>query len=452
MNALAIFKDKATRTGMLGIAIPVALQGLITYCTGMMDTVMLGQLGEVELSGAATANQFSMIFMGITFGIASGTSVLLSQYWGKGDTKSMGHILSIMYWVSMLLAMIFCVSAFCFPEQIITLFIPDAEVVAVGAKYLKILAFSYLGMGISNVILMTLRSVGTVKISVVVYLISLFVNTGLNYVLIFGKLGLPALGVQGAAIATCISRTLEAVIAIVFMFRFESKIRMKLKNLISMDLSFIKDLSVNVMPVICNEMLWSLGNSSLVAIMGHMGRTFITANTITNLTVQLTLILTFGLSNATSVTIGNAIGAQKCDYAKTLSRAMMTISVVIGIFAGVVIYLIRPIIISFYNIPAESKEVVMAVMASAALVVIFQTISITEFMGVLRGGGDNIFVLVGDIVFMWIIAIPLGAFVGLYLAWPPAIVYLVLKIDEVMKIICGTYRICSDKWVKNLTR
>lgn len=452
MKALNIFKDRQLRTAMLAIAIPIAFQNLITYCTGMMDTVMLGQLGEIQLSGATVANQFTMVFMGITFGIASGTNVLLSQYWGKRDTRSMHSILAISYWITMCISMVFFLLAFLYPTQIMRIFTPDAEVIAEGARYLRVVCFSYWALGLSNVILMTLRSVGTVKITVIVYTISLFTNTILNYGLIFGKLGLPRLEMEGAAIATVIARTVEATIAICYIFGREKKIGMRLAHLVQFDRSFIKDFGVNVFPVICNELLWSLGNSALMMIMGRMGRAFVTASSITTITMQFAQIFTMGISNATSVIIGNAVGAEEYDRAVEIAKGILVLSIFVGMGAGTIIFLIRPLVVACYNISPETREVVMSVMASASLVALFQCMAIVELMGILRGGGDIHFTLFCDIIFMWVCAIPLGALCGLVLGWPPAIVFLVLKCDELLKIIVGSIRIWGGKWVKNLTR
>lgn len=452
MKVLDIFKDRQLRNAMLAIAIPIALQNLITYCTGMIDTVMLGQLGEVELSGASVANQFSMIFMGLSFGIASGCNVLLAQYWGKRDVVSMRSILAIMYWITLGLAMLFCLPACLFPEQIMRVFTPDVEVIAQGSRYLRLVCFSYWAMGLSNSMLMTLRSVGTVKISVIVYTASLFTNVFFNWVLIFGKLGFPKLGMEGAAIATVIARVLEVTIAFVYIFWHEKKIGMRLRSMFKFDLSFFKDFGVTVVPVMCNELLWSVGSSALMMIMGRMGRAFITANSITNITGQFAQIFTIGISNATSVIIGNTVGAEEYDKAKDLARGLLVVSVFIGAAAGLIIYFIRPIIISFYNVTPETREVVMSVMAASAVVAFFQCLAIVEMMGILRGGGDIHFVLVFDIIFMWMCAIPLGAYCGLHLGWPPAVTYLVLKCDEMLKILVGSARIWSGKWVNNLTR
>ncbi|MEG2073586.1 MAG: MATE family efflux transporter, partial [Angelakisella sp.] len=200
------------------------------------------------------------------------------------------------------------------------------------------------------------------------------------------------------------------------------------------------------------ELLWSLGNSALMMIMGRMGRAFVTASSITNITMQFAQIITFGLSNATSVIIGNTVGAEDYERAVDISKGILVLSVFIGFCGGTVIYLIRPLVIACYNISPETKEVVMAVMGSASLVAMFQCVAIIELMGILRGGGDIHFTLFCDIIFMWVCAIPLGALCGLVLDWPPAAVFLVLKCDELLKIIVGSFRIWGGKWVKNLTR
>lgn len=452
MKALSIFKDRQLRRTMLAIAVPVALQNLITYCTGMMDTVMLGQLGEIQLSGATVANQFTMIFMGITFGIASGTNVLLSQYWGKRDTKSMQSILAISYWVTMIIALVFFLPAFLYPTQIMRVFTTDVEIIAEGARYLKVVCFSYWALGLSNIMLMTLRSVGTVKITVIVYTISLFTNTILNYGFIFGKLGLPRLEMEGAAVATVIARAIEVSIAICYIFGREKKIGMRLRVLLHFDRSFLRDFGVNVVPVICNELLWSLGNSALMMVMGRMGRAFVAASSITNITMQFAQIFTIGISNATSVIIGNTVGEGEYDRAVDISKGILVLGIFFGMFAGSVIYFIRPLVIACYNISPETKEVVMSVMGAASLVAMFQCTAIIQLMGILRGGGDIHFTLFCDIIFMWVCSIPLGAFCGLYLGWPPAVVFLVLKCDEPLKTLVGGVRIWGGKWVRNLTR
>ena len=425
MTYLSVLKDKALRTSLLGIAIPIALQNLITYATGMMDTVMLGQLGEVELSGASFANQFGMIYMVLTFGIASGTNVLLSQYWGKGDTKSIRSILSIMYRVTLVLSLIFTAAAHLFPEQILSLFSNDPVVIAAGSRYLALVCFSYILNGMTNAMLMSLRAVGTVGISIVVYVTSFFANTSLNYILIFGKLGFPALGMEGAAIATIIARGIELTIAVIYLLRFEQKL---------------------------NELIWSLGNSTVLAIMGRMGRDLVSANTIANITAQFTQVFIIGISNATSVIIGNTIGMGEKERTRALANAILVVSAGFGLIAAGLMLLLRGPVISLYNIPEATKVLTRQIMAVFALTTFFRSMEFVGLIGILRGGGDNRFVLFCDVFFLWAVAIPLGAIAGLWLRLPAPLVCFILQCDILLKLLFSLPRIWGGKWVRDVTR
>ncbi|MEA5010813.1 MAG: MATE family efflux transporter [Angelakisella sp.] len=452
MSFMKTLGDRQLRTSLLGIALPVALQNLITYMTNMMDTVMLGQLGEVQLSAAAMSNQFSTIFMVLTFGIASGTNILLSQYWGKGDTKSMRSILAIMYRVTVVLSLIFFLAARFFPEFILGIFTPDAEVIAEGARYMRIACYATAFNGVTNVILMTLRSVGTVRPSIAIYTVSLFTNTLFNYMLIFGNLGAPRLEMRGAAIATVLARGLELGLAMYYLLKIESKIKITPKAILHYDRTFLRDYSGTVAPVMLNELLWSLGNSMLMVVMGQMSRSFVSANSITNVTMQFVQIFIIGVSNATAVIIGNTIGAEEYQKAKDIAKGMIVLSMILGILAGGILWLVRSVVVSFYNIPPESKALAMEIMSVAALIVMFQALTFTGLMGILRGGGDARFVLFCDVAFLWLFSIPVGFLAGLQWGFPPAAVYLILKGDEVLKLLFGLPRIWSGKWVRNLTR
>jgi len=452
LTYLSVLKDRALRISLLGIAIPIALQNLITYMTGMMDTVMLGQLGEIELSGATLANQFGNIFMVLTFGIASGSNVLLSQYWGKGDTTSIRSILSVMYRVTLALSVVFTLAARFLPSFILSIFIQDPAVIRAGARYLSIVCFSYLLNGMTNVMLMSLRSVGTVTISILVYSVSLFSNTFLNWVLIFGMLGFPALGMEGAAIATVIARAIEFIIAVTFILRFEKKIRYTLSDFLRYDRSFVRDFAVNVTPVMLNELAWSLGNSMVLVVMGRMGRDFVTANSITQITNQFAQIFIMGLSNATSVIIGNSIGAGERQRTWDLARCIMIVGAAFGAAAAGLMLLLRGPVIGLYNIPEATKLLTSQVMASAALVTFFQSLTFIGFMGILRGGGDNRFVLFCEAFFLWAVAIPAGFAAGLWLGLPAPVVYIVLRSDEIIKLIIGLPRIWGGRWIRDVTR
>lgn len=216
--------------------------------------------------------------------------------------------------------------------------------------------------------------------------------------------------------------------------------------------SFRRDFAVNVTPVMLNELAWSLGNSMVLVVMGRMGRDFVTANSITNITTQMASVFIIGLSNATSVVVGNSIGAGETQRTKDLAKAIMVVGAVFGAMVAGVILLLRGPVIGMYNVPEATKLLTHQVMASAAVITLFQALSFIGLMGILRGGGDNRFVLFCEAFFLWGIAIPAGFAAGLYLGWTPPVVYLILRSDEIIKICVALPRIWSGRWVRDVTR
>ncbi len=437
---------------LLSIALPVALQNLITFGVSMMDSVMLGALGDVQLSAATIANQLFFIFMGIMFGISGGANVMVAQYWGKGDVDMIKRIFAAMYRLVVAVSVAVASVAFFFPGAVMSLFTKDAAVIAEGIEYLKIVAFLYVFYGLSNCTLSVLRSVGTVKISVLVYGTSLVCNTVLNYILIFGKLGFEPMGVRGAAIATLISRIIEFIIVFWFIFKKEDKLKLTLGGIIHAQSGIMGDFLRNAVPVIFNELLWSSGSAMLSVVIGRIGTEFVAANSVCSVVVQLMLVMTTGVSSACAVIIGNTIG--QGDRHKVMERAVtfIALGVILGLCSALLMFAVRPLAIEFYNISEVSKEYAYQIMSVASIVMFFQTMSIVGMMGVLRGGGDVHFVLVADVIFMWVLAIPLGFVTGLWLKWPVMAVYLVLKCDEFFKSIIGVIRVLSGKWIKDVTK
>ena len=437
---------------ILSIALPIAIQNLITFSVSLIDTMMLGALGEVQLSAASIGNNLFFILTVLIFGLAGGSNILISQYWGKGDVNTIHKILSIMYRACIIIVAVFVAIATILPEEFMRIYTSDIRVIEEGAIYLRIISIGYIFYALTNATIMMLRSVKTVKISLVVYSVSLMVNAIFNYIFIFGKFGVPALGVKGAAIATVMARIVEFLIVIIFMVKYENKICLRAKHLLKVDKIILKDFMVNCTPVLFNEFLWSTGSTMISIIIGRLGTETVAANSISNVVFQFVTVFIFGLSNATAVIIGNTIGEGKNEKAKEYSRTVGVLSILMGIMAGVVILLIRPIVVDFYNVSQTTKDIVIQIMNSMYIIVIFQSFGITLMMGVLRGGGDAKFVLVNDIIFLWLVAIPCGFLTAFVLKWPIAAVFFVVKSDEIIKSIIATIRVLSGKWVRNVTR
>lgn len=449
---MLISKEKNFYKLIVSIALPIAVQNLINFAVGMIDTMMLGSLGEVQLSAAAIGNNLFFILMVLMFGLAGGSNILISQYWGKGDVKSIHKILALMYRACIIITSIFIGIAMFIPGAFIKLYTSDINVIEAGSAYLRIVSVGYIFYAITNCTIMILRSVKTVKISLVVYTASLLVNGFFNWVFIFGKLGAPALGVSGAAIATVMARITEFIIVICFMIFYENKINLKLKHLLKVDKRILKDYVANCTPVLFNELLWSSGSTMISIIIGRLGTETVAANSISNVVFNFVTVFIFGLSNATAVIIGNTIGEGRNEKAKEYARTIGVLSILMGIMSAGVIQIIKPMVVDFYNVSALTKSIAIDLMSVTSIIVIFQSLGINLMMGVLRGGGDAKFVLINDIIFMWIVAIPLGFVSAFVLKLPVAMVFFIVKSDEIIKSIISVVRVLNGKWVRNLTR
>lgn len=449
---MIITRDKRFYRLLFSIALPIAVQNLITFMVSMVDTLMVGALGEIQLSAVSIANNLFFVLTILMFGLAGGSNIMISQYWGKGNVKTIHKILAIMYRVCLLITGIFIFIALFLPKYFMGIFTTDKAVIDFGASYLRIVCIGYLFYSITNCTIMMLRSVKTVSISIIVYTASLVVNSILNWIFIFGNLGAPELGIRGAAIATVCARITEFSIVLVFMFIYERKIGLKIEHLLKLDKEILKDYVGLCTPVLCNELLWAIGASMISVIVGRMGTEVVAANSINGVAHQFVTVFIFGMSNATTVIIGNTIGEGKKEKAKEYAYSIGIFSVVMGCISGLMILLIKPFVVNFYNVSYSTKLIAMEIMTVTSGIIVFQSLASNFMMGVLRGGGDAKFVLINDLIFMWLVAIPGGFFVAFVLELPVALVFLVIKCDEILKSLTSVYRVISGKWVNDVTK
>ncbi|MBI6090136.1 MATE family efflux transporter [Clostridium perfringens] len=449
---MIITRDKRFYRLLFSIALPIAVQNLITFMVSMVDTLMVGALGEIQLSAVSIANNLFFVLTILMFGLAGGSNIMISQYWGKGNVKTIHKILAIMYRVCLLITGIFIFIALFLPKYFMGIFTTDKVGIDFGASYLRIVCIGYLFYSITNCTIMMLRSVKTVSISIIVYTASLVVNSILNWIFIFGNLGAPELGIRGAAIATVCARITEFSIVLVFMFIYERKIGLKIEHLLKLDKEILKDYVGLCTPVLCNELLWAIGASMISVIVGRMGTEVVAANSINGVAHQFVTVFIFGMSNATAVIIGNTIGEGKKEKAKEYAYSIGIFSVVMGCISGLMILLIKPFVVNFYNVSYSTKLIAMEIMTVTSGIIVFQSLASNFMMGVLRGGGDAKFVLINDLIFMWLVAIPGGFFVAFVLELPVALVFLVIKCDEILKSLTSVYRVISGKWVNDVTK
>lgn len=445
-------RDKRFYMTLLVIAIPIALQNLVTVMVSMMDTLMIGQLGETQLSAASIANQLWFMLMVCGFGIAGGANVLIAQYWGKGDLEVIRRVEAITFKVTLTLSLVFVLISQLLPTQFMGLFTTDAAVISQGAAYLRIVGWSYPLYAIANAAIMMLRSVGTVNISVVVYLVSLVVNTSINYVLIFGSFGAPRMEIRGAAVGTAVARCFEFAITMGYILFREKKVRFSLRNLLVNNRDLYRKYIAQSVPIIGNEAMWGIGASMVAVVIGRMGTNFVAANSIYTVLNQFVSVMIFGVGNAALTIVGNTIGTGNYELAKQRSLTLYVLGAGVGLFAAALTLGLGPVLLGFYKmLTPETIAIMKGITAVGAVIVFFQALAVVGMVGVLRAGGDARFVFICEAAFLWGVAVPLGFFTGLILGWPAPVVFLFLKCDEILKTIVSTVRLLRFRWLRDIT-
>ncbi|MCL2568695.1 MAG: MATE family efflux transporter [Oscillospiraceae bacterium] len=451
-DSLAVLWDRSFLTKLWAIAIPVAVQNLINFGVTAADTIMVGRLGEVQLSAVWASNQLTFLYMVTAFGVAGGCGVLAAQYWGAGNRQRVQEIMGFMFRLTTIVTLLFATLAFFFPAQVLGFITYDADVIAEGVPYLRIMSVGYLFFGFTTAGLAVLRSTGTVKIAVVASSVTLVISVVLNYGLIFGNFGLPELGVPGAAIATSTARVVEFTLLCIYLFRVEKRIAFRPIQLLRWRVGVARPFFSHSSPVLVSELGWAMANFMVGVIIGQMGREFMAANTIATLLIQFVGVAILGLASAAATMVGNSIGAGERDRAIQYANGMLALSFFAGIAGFLAVQALRLPLIGLYEyeFSEAALEYARQITHVLSVITIFHAVAIVAILGTLRGGGDTKFAMVTDIIFAWLIAIPLGAIAGLWLQWPVVLVYLVLRSEDLFKAVVVLWRIPSGKWLKDV--
>lgn len=436
----------------IALIIPIALQNLINVGVTSADVLMLGKVSENVLSASSLAGQIQFIMTLIFFGLTSGASVLTAQYWGKKDTDTIEKVLGYSLKISTIVSISFTVITFLFPTYLMRIFTSDIDVINEGCKYLRIVCFSYIFTGISITFLNIMRSIERVKISTFVYFMSLVINVILNYILIFGKLGVPALGIKGAAISTLIARIVEVIIIYFYCHFCCNEVKLRFKYIFKVDKWLKLDFIKFSLPVIINELMWGLGTSANTSIIGHLGSQAAAANSIAQVTRQLATVVAFGIANATAIMIGKMIGENNLRDAKKAGKRFVILSIITGLLGSIVVLIVRPIAINTMTLSPLAKEYLSCMMIVMSYFVLCQAYNTTMIVGVFRAGGDTKYGLFIDVSTMWGFSIILGWLFAFVFKANVQLVYVILLSDEIIKIFLSTRRYKQYKWLNNITK
>lgn len=437
---------------VFALVLPMALQNLINVGVTSADVIMLGKVGEIALSASSLAGQIYFILSLILFGLTSGAAVITAQYWGKKDIVTIEKVLGISMQIGVSLGLLFFAASQAAPETLMKIFTSEAAVIEEGVRYLRIVSWSFPLAAGTLVYLNIMRSVEKVIISTVVYLVSLIFNIIFNAVFIFGLGPAPEMGVAGAALATLLARIAEVLMVLVYSLKVNHDVCLRMKNLLNRDRALIRDFKVYALPVILNELAWGVGMAAISAVIGHLGSAAVAANSVTQVTRQLSNVVIIGVANATAIILGRTIGEKKEELARVYASRLVKLSLILGVLASGVILGMGPIVKRFMTLSPQAGEYLSQMMLIMALYVLCQAVDLTYIVGIFRAGGDTRVGLILDGVSLWGICIPLGFITAFILKLPVWAVYLCLTCDEMLKLPFSHRRYKSGKWLKNITR
>ncbi len=440
-NDITLYRD------LFRIAVPISVQNLLVTSLNMVDTVMIGQLGAVQIGAVAVANQVYFLLMLFLFGIGSGTSVFTAQFWGRRDVRGIRASLGIGLSAGLMGAVFFTVPALGASRFVIRLYSEDPDVVRLGAQYLSIVGLSYVMTAVSVIFGNVLRSTGNVRLPLLATMISLALNTFLNYVLIFGHFGLPALGVSGAAIATVIARGVEMLIVLTIAYKTNEAAAARPRELLSATGAFVRRFASTTAPVVLNEVGWSLGMTMYTFVYAHMGTEVIAAYNISDTAIRLAFVLFFGTGNAAAVVVGNAIGHGDRQRAQQMADRLLVLMPVAGLLMGGVMFAVSGAVPLLFNVGERSRWISTAILRIFALLIPVKVANLHIIVGILRAGGDTRYSLFLEIGMMWTLGVSFVLLGGLVWHLSAPIVYLLTGTEEIGKAIFGVRRVLSSRWI-----
>ena len=454
----ALKRDKAFYRYLVSLTAPIALQNLITFSLGLIDTLMVSRLGNDEMAAVTAANVPVFLLISIVFGVQSGVGILISQYWGKKDLTSISRVIGVAAFLGVSLALIVALVLFAWPVAIMDLLSNKHHLSLLGAPYLRLIGFSYVFNMLSSIYVSAQRSVENAGFGMKLFGMSTVLNTGLNYLLIFGKCGFPALGVEGAALATLLSRVAEFLVCLICALR-SRLIPLDLRALLRPGWEMLRRFVKYASPVLVNELFWGLGNSLLTVILGHttVSVAFLAANGVMGNLNRLFLVVCFGLGAATAVMIGKAIGeGQSHDelmaLAKTLSWVTILVGAVLAVVALVLVPLLfQPVIFPLFELYDLSAHLATTLAVTGFACIPLHAYSISAVTGILRAGGDVLWSTALDLAPQWVLALPLTALLALVLDADPWFVSLAIQAESFLKCPICLWRIRSRKWIHDVT-
>lgn len=447
-----LFSDREYYRKIWVIAIPLILQNMISASINLLDSLMLGSLGDAALGSVNICAQFYFYFFNmLIFGFIAGGAILNAQYWGTKDTDNIHRVMGIQLIGCSIIGVIFAMLTRFHPEWIMRLYSKDPEVIQNGTLYLRTLSFSFLVVPISNIFSNAHRCTGNTRIPMAISTFSLGLKVTLSWILIFGKFGLPAFGVQGAAIGTLAARTVECGLFLSVTYTKKYPVAGRLKQFFDFRPTVTKVALRNMLPVMVNEGIWGLGSNVYSSIYANISTASIAAVAAVNPIDNFMFTVFLGVGDACAVMIGNLIGQNQPGKAYDYGKRSIMLTTLLSLGIGIIVFLSRHQILSIYNLSAEASAAAFQVLGIMACTIWARTTSYTLIIGILRAGGDVRFCLLVDSGASWLIGIPAAYIMAFVFHQPIAVVYFGVMLQEFSELIIFFLRFRSKRWLNNLT-
>ncbi|MEI6579072.1 MAG: MATE family efflux transporter [Eubacteriales bacterium] len=430
----------------------IALQNLIAFSVNLTDSLMLGAYSELALSGSAICNQIQFLLQMTLGGIVAGMVVISTQYWGKRQIEPIKKIFAIAFWAAVCISVAITAISLIAPQQVLSLLTNEPTVINEGAKFLRIICLTYCLFAVTTVILGVLRSVETVKIGFWVSLSTFFINIVLNYVFIYGKFGMPRMGIRGSALSTLIARIVELVIVLCYVKFFDKKLSLRIKNVMRIEKSYIKDYIKTGLPTVLSSTSWGIAMGVQGAILGRLGAATIAASSIATTLFQMASIVSYGSASASNVVIGKSIGQGDMKRVRSYTKTLQILFILIGVGTSFALFTGKIFIIDFYNISSETKKLAGDFILVLCVTVIGTSYQMASLTGIVAGGGDTKFVLFNDIVFQWCIVLPAAGLSAFVFKLPVFFTFACLKSDQILKCAVAVVKVNRYTWIRTLTR
>jgi len=444
------YRDPEYSSELRKIAIPIIIQQLMFSILNMLGVVFVGQKGDEAVAAVGLAGQIAFLLNLIHFGIISGSAMFTAQFWGKRDIPNLRRVLGLCLMFAISASLIFFTLSQVLPVQLLEIYSKDPVVIELGANYLRVFSWTFLFIAVTLSYALVMRSTGDVKSPTVVSVGALSISTILSWSLIFGKLGLPELGIQGAAVAAVVARGLECLSLLLLAYAQKAPVAASLRELTGFDARFIRRVIKPMYPVILNELFWALGITTYNVVYARIGTTSFAAMNIVSTVEQVAFVFFFAIASATSVLVGNRIGAGQEEKAFTYAGRSLYLAGIGGLFMGILLQLVKAPVLSLYNVSDEVIFNAGNIINVLSVFIWIRVCNMTVVVGILRAGGDTRFSLFLDGIIIWIVGVPM-AFIAAYVFHLPIyFVYLFVMSEETTKWILGVIRYRSRKWINNL--